>query len=207
MNQERKEQLLTTIDQLGMAKIKHLLKIHNDLRSYRNACRVVRELEPYTHQTFHDREKIIYLNKEGRQLIGSSKEVKKSPLIDHTLLRNEVYLYFNCPMDWRTEHALSIEQEQPTKLQIMVGDKSIKPTKKVVADAVFNRNGYFNLVEIDNTRKMIDNKKKIELYREIMPSLHVPKLYFFTTSEDRKKKMEKWLEGMRAEVKTFGEIL
>jgi hypothetical protein len=207
MNQERKEQLLGTIDHLGAVKIKHLLRIHNDLRSYRNACRVVRELEPYTHQIFYDREKVIYLNKEGRQLIGSSKEVKKSPLLEHTLLRNDAYLYFKCPPDWKTEYTLESQNEQLSSLQIRVEGLSIKGQKRVVADAVFTQDWYLNIIEIDNTRNMSDNKKKIDLYREIFPSYKVPKLWFFTTSEDRKKKLLKWMEGMRGEVRTFGEIV
>lgn len=180
--------------------------IHKDLRSYRNACRVVRELEPFTNQIFYDREKVIYLNKEGRQLIGSNKEVKKSPVLEHTLLRNEVYLYFDCPIDWRTEYVIEKQQERYSSLQIKVEGIKLKQ-QKVVADAVFTRNGYTYLIEVDNTRNMSDNRKKIELYKEIMPSVNAPILYFFTVSEIRKRKLEQWLKGIRAEVKTFGEII
>ena len=205
MRTERLEQLLTTIDRLGAVKIKHLLAIHNDLRSYRNACRVVRELEPFTNQIFYDREKVIYLNKEGRQLIGSTKEVKKSPVLEHTLLRNEVYLYFGCPIDWRTEHTIEKPQERYSSLQIKVEGVKLKQ-KKVVADAVFTRNADTYLIEVDNTRNMSDNRKKIELYKEVMPSVQAPILYFFTVSEIRKRKLEQWLKGVRAKVKTFGEV-
>lgn len=142
---------------------------------------MVRQLESYTHSTYYEREKIVYLNKEGRQLIGSSREIKKSPLIAHTLLRNEVYIYFGCPVDWRMEHTLASEQITLSSFQIKIEGLSLKGQKKVIADAVFNRNGYFNIVEIDNTRNMVDNKKKIELYREILPGFQVPKLWFFTT--------------------------
>ncbi len=187
-------------------KIKQLLKIHNELRNYRNACRVVQQLEPYTHQTYYDREKVIYLNKEGRQLIGSTKEVKKSPLLDHTLLRNEVYLYFGCPSDWKNEYTLEAKQQEPSSLDIKLGvGLKLKP-QKIVADAVFTHEWYLNIVEIDNTRNMIDNKRKIELYREVMKDLKVPKLWFFTTTDDRKKKLLEFMKGMRCEVKTFGEI-
>jgi hypothetical protein len=211
MNQERKEQLLTTIDRLGAVKIKHLLRIHNDLRSYRNACRVVQQLEDYTHQTFYDREKVIYLNKEGRKLVASSKEVKKSPLLEHILLRNEAYLYFGCPSDWKTEYSLETKPQEPdpTSLDVKIngGGYKLINKKKVVADAVFTREWYLNIVEIDNTRNMIDNKRKIELYREVMKDLKVPKLWFFTTTDDRKRKLLEWMKGMRCEVRTFGEIL
>ncbi|CAM3728583.1 Replication-relaxation [Mesobacillus zeae] len=193
-----------TIDKLGVAKIKHLLRIH-DLKSYRNACRVVRQLEPYTHQSYFDREKIIYLNKEGRALIGSTKEVKKSPLIQHSLLRNDAFVHFNCPMNWRTEHTLEVAHKPLSEFEIMIKGLTLK-SKKVVADAVFERNGYMHIIEIDNTRNMIDNKKKIEAYREILPSLKVPILYFFTVNEGRKKKLQEWLYGIRHEILTFEEI-
>ncbi len=195
-----------TIDKLGMAKIKHLQRIH-DLKSYRNACRVVRQLEPYTHSIYHEREKIIYLNKEGRELIGSNKEVKRTSYMSHTLLRNEVYLYFNCPLDWKNEYPLETSQKALTAFDIQV--KGITPInkKRVVADAVFTRNGYLNIIEIDNTRNMSDNKKKIELYKGILPNLNMPMLYFFTHTEDRKRKLQEWMKGMKSEVRLFKEIL
>lgn len=195
-----------TIDKLGMTKIKHLQRIH-DLKSYRNACRVVRQLEPYTHQVFHEREKIIYLNKEGRELIGSKKEVKRTSYMSHTLLRNEAYLYFNCPLDWRTEHTLETEEKVVTQFEMIINGKPPVSKKKVIADAIFTRNGYLHIIEIDNTRNMSDNKKKIELYREIMPKLQMPKLYFFTQTEERKRKLQEWAKGLKCEVMTFKEIL
>jgi len=64
-----------------------------------------------------------------------------------------------------------------------------------------------NLIEIDYRRKLSATKKKIDLYREIMPNLQMPKLYFFTHTEDRKRKLEGWLKGIRSEVMMFKEIL
>lgn len=190
-------------------KIKHLQKIH-DLKSYRNACRVVQQLSPYIHESFHNREKIIYLNKAGRELIGSVKEAKKTSIIEHDLLRNEVYLHFNCPADWKTESKMEIEIAVTPTLEMKIN--GIKPVnkKRVISDAAFVRNGYVHLIEVDNTRKMLDNNKKIKLYEEVLPSLNsgVPILYFFTTTEDRKKKLESWCKGkgFRYQVKTFNEI-
>lgn len=198
-----------TIDTLGVVKIKHLQKIH-DLKSYRNACRVVQQLRPYIHEAFHNREKIIYLNKAGRELIGATKEVKKTSGIDHDLLRNEVYLYFGCPMDWENEFITEIEIEVVPTLEMKIN--GIKPATKrrIVSDAAFIRNGYIHLIEVDNTRDMADNKKKINRYEELMPMIKdvVPVLLFFTTTEDRKRKLETWCKGkgFRFQVKTFMEL-
>ena len=186
---------MMTIDTLGMAKIKHLQQIH-DLKSYRNACRVVKQLSPYLHETFFEKEKIVYLNKNGCDLIGSRKEVKKTTLIEHTLLANEAYLYFGCPIDWKREYVLE-EKKKLSGLQL--GGLKLA-SKKIVADAVFSRDGYLYLIEIDNTRKMVDNQKKIESYLEMLRPSH--KLFIFTKTEDRKRKFEKWLKG-RGEVLVF----
>lgn len=195
MRQERLESLLMTIDTLGMCKIKHLQQIH-DLKSYRNACRVVKQLSPYIHETFHNKEKVIYLNKDGRDLIGSRKEVKKNSLIEHTLLANEAYLYFRCPLDWKREYTL----EEETKITgLKLGGLQLAK-KKVIADAAFSKNGYLHLIEIDNIRDMADNRKKIEMYLSLLwPS---QKLFIFTTTEDRKRKFEGWMKG-RGEVLIF----
>ena len=198
-----------TIDILGVAKIKHLQKI-NDLKSYRNACYAVKKLDGFINETYVNKEKVIYLNKAGRELIGSSKEVKKTPLIEHSLLRNEVYLYFNCPVDWKTEYPTEIEIKAPSPLEMRIKGLKAISKKKIVSDAAFVRNGYLHLIEIDNTRNMSDNKKKIELYAEIIPSLkqHVPVLFFFTISEVRKRKLEAMCKGkgFRYQIKTYREI-
>ncbi|MEM5014144.1 hypothetical protein WKH57_25885 [Niallia taxi] len=167
-------------------------------------------MKPYINESFHNREKIIYLNKAGRELIGSVKEARKTSIIEHDLLRNEVYLHFNCPADWQTECKIEIEVAVVPTLEMKIN--GIKPVnkKRVISDAVFVRNGYVHLIEIDNTRKMLDNSKKIKMYEEVMPSLNsgVPILYFFTTTEDRKRKLEYWCKGkgFRYEVKSFAEI-
>jgi hypothetical protein len=52
------------------------------------------------------------------------------------------------------------------------------------------------------------NKKKIDSYRDVVSSLkeETPILYFFTTTENRKRKLEEWTKGIRHEVFTFEEI-
>jgi hypothetical protein len=78
----------------------------------------------------------------------------------------------------------------------------------VISDAVFKRNGWIHLIEVDNTQDMRINQKKIESYKDIIPTLNGDPaiLYFFTTTEKRKQKLEEWMKGMRHEVKLFDEI-
>ena len=206
-NVAKMEAVLMTIDRLGMATVKHLRGIH-DLKSYRNACFFLKKLEPYTSSTFFNKSKVYYLNKEGRSLIGSNKEVKRNSNIEHTLLRNDVFLHLNCPIDWKTEAILEYETEQPNSFGIIVKGMNLKAKNKVVADAFYTRNGYTHIVEIDNTRDMKDNLKKIQSYKELFPHLDTPRLEVFTTTKIRKQKFDKWLQEykLRGEVSVYDEV-
>jgi hypothetical protein len=203
------ETLLTTIDRLGVVKIKHLLEIH-DLKSYRNACRIINtQLRPYIHETYFQKEKIIYLNKKGRDLIASDKpEFEVSLQAIHSLLRNEVYIHFKCPKDWRNEYTLEVNIKPKNNFDIMLKGFTPIDKKKIVSDAAFKRNSYLHVIEVDNTQDMRINKKKIEMYKDILPAYkeETPILYFFTQTESRKKKLLEWLKGVRHEVLTFVEI-
>jgi hypothetical protein len=206
--QERVETILQTIDRLGIVKIKHLQEIHQ--LNYRNTCRIIStQLRPFIHETYFQKEKVIYLNKKGREFIASEKEeLKVSYQTLHSLMRNEVYIHFQCPYDWKSEYALLTSVKAPSSFVIFGEGLSPINKKTVVCDAVFKRNGYFYLIEVDNERKMIDNKKKIDSYREVLPAYkeETPMLYFFTKTESRKRKLEEWLKGIRHEVMTFDEI-
>ncbi len=93
--------------------------------------------------------------KTSRNLFESDKEFKNNVLLDHTLLGNEVYLYHNKPVNWKTEHVIEIN----TKPSWMKAEGIKVAGKKVISDPIFTRNGYRYVVEIDNTRTMQDNKK------------------------------------------------
>ena len=206
MNMERTERILQVIDRLGAVSVKQLHEILN-LGSYRNTCRVVNQLGEYLHQA-RARQKVIYLNKAGREMIGSTREVKAGPLLEHTLLVNQAYIYLGCPLDWRREYAIEVEKAGGYDYGIKISGMTAVVKKRIVADAMFSRNGYVHFVEIDNTRAMRDNQKKIERYQEIirMKKMTNAKLYFFTTTVHRKEKLQKWLSGMNAQVLTFAEI-
>jgi hypothetical protein len=165
-------------------------------------------MEPYIIETYYEKEKVIYLNKAGKEFIASTSEESKRGLMLHTLMRNEVYIHFKCPYDWKNEYTLEVDSKPQNSFQIQFKGLSLSNKKKVVADAVFKRNGYLHLIEVDNERKMIDNKKKIENYREVLPAYKndSPILYIFTKTENRKQKFEEWLKGINHKVITFEEI-
>lgn len=178
--------------------------------TYRNTCRVISNLGNYLNEV-RGKEKIVYLNKDGRELIASINEVKKSILFDHMLLANEAYIYFSCPQTWQREYTFEMTKDPEYAFAIQVN--GIKPTvkKRLVSDAVFTHNGYVHLVEIDNTREMKDNIKKIKTYEDMWDDIQEkyqmqPILYFFTTSESRKRKLNAALKNLNAEVLTFNDI-
>lgn len=209
MNLERKERILHVIDQLGAVTVKQLHEILK-LGSYRHTCRVISSLDTYLHVS-RSKQKIVYLNKEGRQLIGSEKEIKKSSLFDHILLSNEAYIFYNCPMDWKREYQIETSHEPEFSFGIQIKGLTVVNKKKVIPDAVFSRNGYVHLIEIDNTRTMQDNRKKIEKYKEMWPQIKnqfgvQPKLCIFTVGEKRKKEFVNLCDKLPCEVFLYKEI-
>lgn len=208
MNTERMEKVLLTIDRMGVATIKQLHEVLK-MGSYRNTCKIVNQLEKYLHVD-RSKYKIVYLNKEGREFIGSEKEIKKSQLFEHMLLANEVFIYYECPITWEREYSFEIEQKPSNLGFIKVEGLNVSKIIKIVCDAFFERNGYTYLIEIDNTRKMIDNRKKIQKYLDLWPMIREkyqnPRLCIFTKSEKRKKTFLEWTRNIMSEVKTFDEI-
>ncbi|MGM7719453.1 replication-relaxation family protein [Metabacillus sp. Hm71] len=214
--QERTELILQIIDRLDFATYKQIMKIM-DLGCYRNVTRVIKQITEYLNETYiHSYEikgKVFYLNTSGRKLIGSTNEVKQNQQIVHTLLRNEVFIQYGCPEDWANEVKLEYEVENTNQIIGLIGSNSIQQNKYIIPDAVFRQNNVLQLVEIDHTRHMVDNQKKLSRYAEAIPQLkkklnHTPILKIYTTTEDRKKKWKDMCEkkALISEVYTFSEI-
>ncbi|PEI87275.1 hypothetical protein CN679_22635 [Bacillus pseudomycoides] len=60
-----------SLKKLGFLSRKQIQVLH-DLGGDRNASRVMKDLEEYV-SSFRDSEKVYYLNKEGRERIGSNR--------------------------------------------------------------------------------------------------------------------------------------
>lgn len=198
-----------TIDRLGAATIRQIHGIHeSELKSYRNACAAIKRLEPYVHTIYFNKEKVLYLNKPGRDLIGSDKEIKQNQHLEHNLLRNEAYIYLNKPVDWQIEKSLEYEVQQANQLGILIKGMNVATKNRVIADAYYTRNGYTHLVEIDNKSDMKDNLRKIKSYVEYFKFLDTPRLEIFTRTSNRKNTFKKWLleYKLRGEVLTYDEI-
>jgi len=174
---------LLSLEKMGFATRHHLQKLH-DLGTDRNAIRVLKEMNEYMHIK-RVSENIYYLNQQGREVIGSDKEIKWNNQIDHHLLRNDMYIYFECPKDW--------ENELPIIFKYQSGLSYKEAT--IVPDATFSLNDVFHFLEVDRTQSMTENKKKISQYQLLSPAIEQqfktkPVLVFYTTTDHRKKILE-----------------
>lgn len=180
---ERREQILLSLgNKLGFATRKQLQAIHS-LGGQKNASRILNDMKEYLHVK-KGREHVYYLNQKGRELIGCDKELKWTIQAEHYLLRNDMYIYFNCPSDWR------IEQKIKFRYQV---EKGLKETA-LVPDATFTVNNQFYFVEVDRTQSMKENIQKIKQYSLLKDTIikHYkipPVLIFYTSTEYRKKEL------------------
>lgn len=184
----RQEEILQSFEVLRFATREQLQKIHN-LKSDRNALKILNQMKEFFHIQVHNGMNVYYLSKKGRDTIGSDQEMKWSLQVEHHLLRNEFYIHFNCPSDWRVEH------------EIVFKPKGLVTTeKRIVADASFTNKGVFHLLEVDRTQSMLENKEKIDRYAELNPLLferfnQKPIIIFYTTTEIRRKKLKEYCEA------------
>jgi hypothetical protein len=111
-------------------------------------------------------------------VIGVEDIHQWSVQIDHYLLRNDLYVYYGCPLDWATEVKLELKP-------------SVGSTKILIADAVFTKDGACYFVEVDRTQSMVENKKKIEYYAQVahLVQSQYPsyRLVFYTVTPTRRE--------------------
>jgi hypothetical protein len=172
---------LKKLDYLSRSQLQRL----HGLGGIRNANRFLRSMGEYVN-TFRSSENIYYLSKAGRERIGSAKICKQTPQVNHYLMRNALYLALRCPASWRNEIKLSVRNEVT-----------------VIPDAIFKRGDRYNIVEVDYSQKMTENRAKIERYKRLL-SFNVmtikPKFYWITTTEYRRKQLLALCEGLDVEI-------
>lgn len=167
------------------------LQVLHRLGSARNASRVLKDMSDYV-TYFLDGEAVYYLTKAGREAVGAVKVRKKSLQARHFVMRNQMYIALGCPSSWINEAKLSV-----------AGHVTI------IADALFKRGEQFNVVEVDNTQRMSENRAKIAKYRKLL-ELGVfkepPIFYWITKTEYRRKQLLKLCEGLNVKVYTVNDL-
>ncbi|HZG16987.1 MAG TPA: replication-relaxation family protein [Candidatus Bathyarchaeia archaeon] len=168
----------------------HIQRLHH-LGGDRNAQKVLKQMEDYLHSFREERYgTVYYLSKYGRQMIGSTKRVRRTLQVIHTLMRNDFFFYMNCPAYWKNE------------MKVSVGEKI-----KVVPDAVFRSNQRYQFLEIDNTQTMADNKLKIDRYKEMFQTGmfqkqfgYFPTLHIVTVNQSRVRRFKEMCDGLPSNV-------
>jgi hypothetical protein len=130
---------------------------------------------------------VYYLNKAGRELVGSQKVITKTPNYLHTVMKNDIYIHFGCPKMWANETPIQTSEFM------------------LVPDSFFSVKGVQYFLEVDRLQKMNTNFTKLNKYK----TLHdlglwqkrnggrFPIVVFYTTKETRKHQLEEKNPGLQ----------
>ncbi|MFC0271148.1 replication-relaxation family protein [Metabacillus herbersteinensis] len=163
----------------------------HDLGQVRNVQKVLQRMGECVSSFINERKNIYYLNKEGRERIGATKVRKKSLMITHFLMRNDLYIFLGKPFSWKNEVKIKIPK---TKVSI-------------VADAIFNidkEHDYF--IEVDYKQSMHKNDSKIKRYRQLHEYNPNFMLIWVTTTHFRKVRLQSLCEDLNVQVYLWDDI-
>lgn len=174
----REEQILLLLKRFDFLTRDQLNRYFR-LGTIRNANRVLGYLSDYLTSIREGHQTIYYLNKNGRAHVGCDKIRKRGGHVHHTVMRNEFWLFYGCPSDWKSE--------------IKVSDG--KAT--VIVDAMFMKTMQHHFLEVDNTQPMKENRIKIARYKALVENGliaqklgHFPTVVWLTTTELRRKQLQ-----------------
>jgi Replication-relaxation len=191
LHQQRTENILLSLKKLDYLNRYQLQVMHN-LKSPRNANRIINGLSEYISSFRFGLEKIYYLNKAGRERVQCTKIRKKTPNVQHYLLRNQFYIFKKYPATWENE------------IKLMADKYSL------ICDAEYREfyNGKRCFVEIDISQPMAVNKAKIDKYRKIKELTGADfNLIWVTELESRRHKLMRMCEGLPGKVYTLNDII
>lgn len=177
--------ILSKLDDMGVLSRSQLQKVVG-VYNIRTMNDILSSMGTYlNHTRMH--ENVYYLSKQGREFIGSSNVVKKTSQLEHKLMRNDMYIYYDYPSTW--------QKEKPFTLT----DGRTKEKTKIIADAFFEMGNTHYFIEIDCQQKMIANFRKIDMYSIMLPKYEKAyqldtMLIFYTNSEFRQRKLMKYAE-------------
>lgn len=187
----REEQILLSLDELTYAT-REQLQIVNQLGGDRNAHRILYRMEKDKLISSIRREKKIYfLSNKGKNLIGSTQGELKKSQIQHTLMRNDLYIHLGIPKSWQKE------------AKLIINDEVI-----IISDARFKMNGKYYFVEVDNKQTMKVNEEKIQKYKEVFRMIYKeygyhPQLIWYTLSDIRKQQLIKLCQKYAVNYKIY----
>ncbi len=174
---------------LSRSQLQRILQIDN----VRTINAILSSMSTYlNHTRLH--ENAYYLNKKGRDYLGSDKVVNKTNQLEHKLMRNDLRIYYDYPKDWKNEPELIIK---------MNGQR-----EKISPDATFTMQGTNIFIEVDNKQSMVNNYKKIDFYARAFPTIAYksgsePMLVFYTKTEVRRNKLFEYAESKGVSIGVF----
>ena len=169
---------LNSLQALNRSQLQHMFS----LGSKRNANRVLHSIREYTN-TKRIGEDVYYLNKHGAEMVGGEVTIRANSPLEHIVMRNDIYIFYHYPSDWKSE----------AKTRWNEGGKEYS----VVSDARFTYHGQMYFVEIDIHQKMVENKRKVEMYAYLFrfiqrKQIGEPVLLWYTVSNVKKRQLGKW---------------
>lgn len=183
--EKRIERILLSLKRLDYMSRSQIQRMHK-LGGTRNANKFLKEMSEYL-CSFRERENIYYLSREGRERVGATKIRKKTPQVQHYLMRNDTFMFFGHPTSWKNEPKIE--------------DRGIT----IVPDAIFQHRNLYHFLEVDNTQYIAANKTKIDRYRKLAEN-NTFKLVWVTTTPHRKQRLKAMSEGLDVSVYTIDEI-
>jgi hypothetical protein len=144
----------------------------------RNARRILLEMEKKNLiKSIRYEKKVYYISNKGSERIGKGGVNLKRSWIQHTLMRNDLYILLGQPDDWKKE------------VPVVRNEETI-----LIPDAMYKQHGIFHFVEIDNTQTMKINLEKIRKYKDLFINMekqfkHKPVLIWHSLSPIRKEKL------------------
>jgi hypothetical protein len=189
---KRQESILLSLDKLDYLTREQLQRLHR-LKSTHNTNRILRDMGEFLHFMSYGKSRAYYLSQKGRERVGSEKKRIKTMQIEHYIMRNEAYFYFECPSSWKNEP----EIPQPVKM---------------FPDASFEKNKHTYLVEIDNKQNMVENAEKARKYKQLKEHGVTgrdgvfPTIVWVTLNDIRKKRIQKLCDGLECKILTYEEI-
>ena len=189
---QREEQILLLLKKFDFMT-RDQLNQYFKLGTVRNTNYVLRNLSEHLMSIREGYQSIYYLSKIGRDYVDCEKIRKKGNHIQHFIMRNQFWLFIKCPRDWKNEVKISNGKDL------------------VVADAIFTRNGFYHFLEVDNLQTMKENRTKIIRYKNLIESLvkqygYHPTLVWISSTEYRRKQLEKACDGLKVKVYTNDDI-
>ncbi|MFF2449396.1 replication-relaxation family protein [Neobacillus sp. NPDC058068] len=187
--EKREEAILLSLRKCDYLSREQLQKIHN-LGQTRNAQRILSNMNQYLSFLIEAKKKVYYLNSAGRELIQAKKVRKKTAMINHYLMRNDLFILLGRPSTWKNEVKITIPQSNVN----------------IISDAAFISNKIHHFIEIDHKQSMVKNVAKIKRYLQLSTYNPHFTLVWVTTTPYRKKRIESMCHGLRVKVYLWDEI-